>query len=169
MRCALMAGMLIAAAGCATCGCGDASPEQPPASRPAPGDAPPAQTEPEEPVATEPKEDVATIVGDWEAARVGGAEIVPGTSVTLVIRAEGGLGGNAGVNTYGGEYRAEGGTIAVSNLFWTEMYRDDPPGVWEQEKSFLRILAAAERWSVEDGVLTLSGPEGEVALRPMKR
>lgn len=112
---------------------------------------------------------MATIVGDWQAVTVGGADVVPGTSVTLVVRAEGGLGGNAGVNTYGGEYRTDGESITVSNLFWTEMYRDEPPGVWEQEKTFLRVLAAAERWSVEDGTLTLSGTEGAVTFRPTKR
>jgi heat shock protein HslJ len=84
---------------------------------------------------------------------------LPGTAVTLGLRADGEIEGRA-CNSYGGPWRADGTAITVGPLWQTEMYCSSPPGVSEQEVTYLEALRAATGWRVEDDRLTLTDRDG---------
>jgi heat shock protein HslJ len=77
-----------------------------------------------------------------------------GTSVTLQFEA-GQISGTSGCNHYGGSYQVKGESISFSDIYATEMYCADPPGVMEQEQSYLAALGDADRYSLTSSLLTL--------------
>ena len=98
---------------------------------------------------------------------------IAGSSISLVINADGTLGGRA-CNQYGGGWSVTGDRVTVSDLFWTEMYCTEPAGVTEQEVEYFRSLGNATRWQVEsDGTLILASGEGRgrpvVTAEPVTR
>ena len=79
------------------------------------------------------------------------------TEVTLSFTGESQVAGDAGCNSYFGQYSSdENGTLAIGGLGSTKMFCNEP-GVMQQEQDLLNALAAAERYSVEDGLLHISG------------
>lgn len=89
---------------------------------------------------------------------------VEGTQPTIQFE-DGQVSGNASCNHYGGSYRIKGNAISFSNLFNTEMACMDPEGVMEQERSYLELLGAAQRFELVDGVLTIfAGPAGTMTF-----
>jgi len=68
---------------------------------------------------------------------------------------DGEISGSAGCNTFGGSYTVERDTVHINDLYWTEMACMEPAGAMEQESIYLESLGAVERFTVQDGVLTL--------------
>lgn len=80
--------------------------------------------------------------------------VLEGTEITLSFDGiEGQIHGNAGANSYFGDYQTDGDRISIAQIAATEMYRMDPEGVMDQEYSYLRILQSAESYEIEDGAL----------------
>jgi len=73
------------------------------------------------------------------------------------------LGGNTGVNSYGGEYTVDGNNITVSDLFQTLIASTDP-ALNEQETRFMNILRSAQSFDIDDGELTITGTAGVLTL-----
>ncbi len=90
--------------------------------------------------------------------------IVEGSEATAVFSADGSMDGNGGCNTYFGSYRADGGSISIGELGWTEMACAAPDGVMAQETRFFELMAVAETFAVEDGALTLGTADGGVLV-----
>jgi heat shock protein HslJ len=104
------------------------------------------------------------LVGSWTVTQYmnagdGLSPVLRGTSITLVINADGSLGGKA-CNSYGADYTATGSTITISNIISTEMFCIEPDGVMQQESDYFTALQAARSWRVEGNTLTLSHPRG---------
>ena len=74
--------------------------------------------------------------------------------------------GNASCNHYGGSYQVKGDQIRFDNLFNTEMACAEPEGVMEQERIYLELLRSANRFEVQDGMLTIfvDSQNGEFAV-----
>ncbi len=85
---------------------------------------------------------------------------LPETNVTVTF-SERGVGGNAGCNTFNGEFSyANSTTISIANIISTRMACDGP--VQEQENAFLAALENVNGYAVDErGSLTLFYTEGE--------
>ncbi len=86
---------------------------------------------------------------------------LPETNVSVTF-SEQGITGNAGCNTFGGEFNyTNDGTVTVGNIITTRMACEDP--VMQQENAFLTALQTVNRFSVDDrGQLILFYTENEV-------
>ena len=89
--------------------------------------------------------------------------VLPGTEVTAVFGAGGNVGGDAGCNHYGGDYRLDGTTLSVSSLIQTLMYCETP-GVMEQEARFIDLLGSAAGCRIENDRLVVTDAEGATTL-----
>ena len=90
--------------------------------------------------------------------------VITGSRVSAVFSADGSLNGNGGCNSYSGSYHAEGGSISIGELGWTEMACADPDGVLAQETRFFDMLAAAETFAVEGDALTMRTEGGGILV-----
>ena len=74
---------------------------------------------------------------------------------TITISFEDGqINGFSGCNTYGGEYRVDGGRIEFGMLMSTAMACADP-AMMEQETMYLQFLGDAQRFEMVDGQLQI--------------
>ena len=86
------------------------------------------------------------------------------TEVTLSFTGDSQVAGDAGCNSYFGQYASQdNGTLTMAGLGSTKMYCNEP-GVMQQEQDLLNALAAAERYEVEDGLLHITGGGMELVL-----
>jgi heat shock protein HslJ len=68
------------------------------------------------------------------------------------------VGGNGGVNSYGGDYKVDGDKLTVSNIVSTKIAGPEP--VQSQENAFFRILQSAQSFKINGQELTITGTEG---------
>ncbi len=95
--------------------------------------------------------------------------LIEGTEITLTFNEDGTLEGSSGCNTYGGNYTLDGASITIGELFWTEMACSDPPGVMEQEMTYIDTLQAVTTWEIGMNGLTLMTDDGRDARRTERR
>ena len=94
--------------------------------------------------------------GAW--VLVGGpSNPIPGWDVTVEIDNDR-IGGIAACNGYGGTVEIGEGTIAVSDLSWTEMGCESD--VQQLEQAFLEALGAVSTYSISGEQLQITTPEG---------
>ena len=88
------------------------------------------------------------------------------TEVTLSFTADSRVSGDAGCNSYFGQYTSgEGGTLTVSSLGSTKMYCNET-GVMQQEQDLLNGLQSAQRYEVTGGLLHITGDGMELVFSP---
>jgi heat shock protein HslJ len=68
------------------------------------------------------------------------------------------VGGNGGVNSYGGDYEIDGSKLTVSGIISTKMA--GPPALMNQENAFFNILESAQSFKITGEELTIIGTEG---------
>ncbi len=86
--------------------------------------------------------------------------------VTLRFSDDGRVNGQAGCNSYFGQYCSSvDGSLTITGLGSTKMFCHEP-GVMQQEEDFLNALDAAEKYTVRDGLLLISGGGKELILLP---
>ena len=68
---------------------------------------------------------------------------------------DGQVSGNAGCNSYDGNYQVKGDSISFDTLYMTEMGCMEPEGVMNQELTYLELLGAAQRFELVGGVLRI--------------
>lgn len=96
----------------------------------------------------------APLQGSWVMTTYLGVSPVDGTQATITFE-EDQVSGIASCNHYGGTYEVKGDKIWFGAMAITEMYCMEPDGVMDQEAVFMRLLDAAERFEVVEGVLTI--------------
>jgi heat shock protein HslJ len=90
-------------------------------------------------------------------------DVLPDKEVTLTFdKAEGRISGNGGVNAYGGDYEADGSKLTVSSIYRTMIAGPEP--LMSQETAFFDILLAAQKFTINDQELKITGKEGMVVL-----
>ena len=109
---------------------------------------------------------VPMLYTELPGGEIRGDALVEGTEITLTFNADGTLEGNASCNTYGGDYTLDGASITIDSLYWTEMACLDPPGVMEQEMTYLDTLQSVTTWQIGMNGLTLTTDDGR-ALREL--
>ncbi len=90
--------------------------------------------------------------------------VLPGTEVTAVFGADGNVGGDAGCNHYGGDYRLDGTTLSVSSLIQTLKLCTEPEGIMEQEARFIDLLGSAAECRIENDRLVITDAAGATTL-----
>lgn len=95
----------------------------------------------------------------WQLAEIAGKPALSAPKVTLEFK-DGQAGGNAGCNSYGGDYQVNGNKIGFSQMISTMMACADQ-SVMDQESAYLQILGGAQSFEIVDGRLQLHGSGGE--------
>jgi heat shock protein HslJ len=87
----------------------------------------------------------------WRLASIEGSPPLAGSEVTLVLEGDH-ASGDAGANRYTGTLvrhgAASGGKLEPSPMAATRMFRDDPPGLMNQEVRYLDLLGRVDAWRV---------------------
>ena len=82
--------------------------------------------------------------------------VLEGTEITAIFDStEKRVHGSSGCNSYGGAYKIDGGTLSISEVFYTEMACLEPEGIMEQEDKYLRAIIEAESYNISDSKLTI--------------
>jgi heat shock protein HslJ len=100
---------------------------------------------------------------EWQLVSLHGEKPIQGKAITLLFGV-GTLEGSGGCNTYGGSYKASGGGLTLSDLYWTEMACMEPEGIMEQEQDYFRALDAAVRFQQDGDRLALYDASGTEVL-----
>ena len=112
----------------------------------------------------EPPIDPALDDTEWVLTSLNGSNLLEGSNITLNF-AEGGAGGFAGCNAYGGEYTAaDEGTLTIGEMMITLMACQTPEGILEQERAYIEALRNAAAYWVMDDCLEIANAAGETTL-----
>ncbi len=80
----------------------------------------------------------------------------PAEPLTLELSDDGRAAGFAGVNRFFGQYESTPeGTLHFGALGSTRMFRNDPPGLMDQEQQYLAALGDVDTFRVQSGKLVL--------------
>jgi heat shock protein HslJ len=99
----------------------------------------------------------------WELESLAGSNLLPGTRITIEFAADQ-VSGSAGCNTYGGTFRASEGNLTLVDLYATEMGCLEPPGILDQEATYLTELRSAARYQIDGGRLAIFDEIGTEVL-----
>jgi heat shock protein HslJ len=102
------------------------------------------------------------LAGSWELVSMPGHSRIP-VMVTLNFEpAEGRISGNAGCNSYSGDYKVQGGKLVIGpDMMMTLMAC--PDNGWN-ENDFLSVLPTASGFSVDGGQLVLDVDGGQMVF-----
>ncbi len=158
--------LLVLALILAACG-GGPTPEVAPTEMPTqpPAAAPTSTTEAQ---LTPPPSEPTDLTGtQWRLVSFGprGSEAptVGDQAVTLEFGADGQAGGSAGCNSYGGDYRVEGGSLVMGEIIRTLMACADER-VNEQENRYLAALQSAGPFEISGDQLVIQYGDGQDVL-----
>lgn len=104
----------------------------------------------------------------WEALNINNGRqavvgLVQGTTLTLEFGTDGQASGSAGCNRFITTWRADGNALTFTPPAGTRRLCADPPGVMEQEQSFLQALTTVAEARVEGDGLELRTADGALA------
>lgn len=100
----------------------------------------------------------------WRSTVVAGLAPVAGSEPTVFFEA-GRIAGSTGCNGFGGDIAIDGTSVKLGEVAMTLVGCDGPIG--DTESRFMKALSAADRIGLRaDGLLVLSGPEGDLVFRP---
>lgn len=108
---------------------------------------------------------------EWELRSYGPENsptaILQGTRVTLAFnQAADRASGRAGCNSYGGECYIRGDRIDILYLFQTEMACQYPPGIMNQESTYLTLLQAARSFEIRNSEFIIYASGGMLVFSP---
>ncbi len=126
------------------------------ATPPTPGASPsPSVPSPRPPDATPPTGTPNLEGTAWTLVSLNGNDVIEGTTITLRFGDDGTLSGDAGCNSYSGQYTATDGTLSPSEIINTEVFCQVPAGVMEQEEAYVDALRTAAVYTITHGTLEL--------------
>lgn len=106
--------------------------------------------------------EISPLIGTgWLLTSIGGADVVEGSTVTLTFGSDGRAYGTSGCNRFFSGYTVDGEALTFTGAGSTMMMCAEE-GVMEQETAFLAALGGASSFTLEDGMLTISGAEGDL-------
>ena len=97
---------------------------------------------------------------EWHLISLGGAEMVPGTTITLGFGDDNRVFGSSGCNSYGASYSVNAGEISFGMAIST-MMACMQEGVMEQEMAYLAALEAATGYELAGDQLIITYGAGE--------
>jgi heat shock protein HslJ len=90
--------------------------------------------------------------------------LLTGTDISLTFGTDGQVSGNAGCNSYSGDYQTSGKTLKVGSLKGTRMFCDKPVGVMDQEKQYLAALQSTATFEIAGDTLTIRDASGAMQV-----
>jgi heat shock protein HslJ len=99
----------------------------------------------------------------WTLQELNGQAPIPDTEITLHFEANN-LNGDAGCNTYSGDYEINGNRIFIREILATEVACPEPTGVMEQEQRYLETLREVSHFRLINDRLELQNEAGETVL-----
>ena len=102
----------------------------------------------------------------WTLSMINGQPLLPGSAITLQFL-NGQLAGFAGCNDYNGSYTAVDngdGTFGVTVNSLNTGRRACPQDIMTQEDNFTNVLQTATSAVIQENMLTLSGPNGQLVF-----
>ncbi|MEE4136923.1 MAG: META domain-containing protein, partial [Desulforhopalus sp.] len=90
--------------------------------------------------------------------------LLTGTDISLTFGTDGQVSGNAGCNSYSGDYQTSGKTLKVGSLTGTRMFCDKPVGVMDQEKQYLAALQSGVTFEIAGDTLTIRDASGAMQV-----
>ncbi|MEL7088776.1 MAG: META domain-containing protein [Planctomycetota bacterium] len=105
---------------------------------------------------------------EWTLTRIDGKPPLAERMPTLTLAADGRVAGVAGANRFFGTYaQPQPGRITFAALGSTRMFRDDPPGLMQQEQNYLATLGEIDAYRVTPKRLELrSGKKTRLVFEP---
>ena len=91
----------------------------------------------------------------WMVTTLNGNAILKGTEISFFVSEKGKVKGNAGVNSYFGQWAINGDQITSSKMASTKKFGVKPKGIMQQEGQFLTTLSMITHWRNEGGELQL--------------
>jgi heat shock protein HslJ len=99
-----------------------------------------------------------SLAGTWALTAYGpqGATtpITPGSQASLSFNDDGTVTGNSGCNSFGGEYKVDGGQVTFSGLVSTLMACEEP--LMTQEGTVFKVLDGTATYKTDGDMLTLT-------------
>ena len=92
------------------------------------------------------------------------APVLAGTEIDATFRDDGLLTGSSGCNLYFARYSATGGSLAIGLLATSKNSCSDPPGIVDQEKSYLSLLSQVTGYDFQGDQLVLTDTSGNGLL-----
>lgn len=108
------------------------------------------------------------LVGDWELVelwRGGSVQPAPVAGRATLVVEDDGLSGTSFCNSYSGSYDLEGDDLTIGGLGGTDMGCE--PDLMDAEAAYLEALAVVNRAGMDEGFLTLTGPDVELRFRTL--
>ena len=96
----------------------------------------------------------------WTLRSLAGDAVTP-PPPTLAFTEPDRVGGNSGVNRFGGGAAVAGDSLRLGPFMSTRMA--GPPERMELERRYLEALDEIDRWAIVEGRLELAGPDGTLA------
>ena len=100
----------------------------------------------------------------YDDGKRGVVEPLAGSRMTASFGADGRVTGNAGCNRYFASYRQQDGKLEVGMAGATRMFCAEPPGLMDQEGSFLEALRLSTAIAMSGDRLELLRADHKVAL-----
>ncbi len=103
---------------------------------------------------------------EWKLIAFGTEDMVfyqPDVAVITATFADGRLSGNAGCNSYGGEYTVDGNTLTLSPIASTRMACADE-SVMGAENGYFMALASASDYAIDGNLLTITYAAGQLTF-----
>jgi heat shock protein HslJ len=102
----------------------------------------------------------------WLLEDLAGVNVVAGTAATLEFPSATEITGNASCNGFGGTVKIDASSILIREIRMTR--KACAAELMRQERRYLELLGAAERWEIVDGKLALHARGIEKPLRFLK-
>lgn len=104
----------------------------------------------------------------WTLTTIGGpgdtvSSVIAGTEITATFE-NGSVTGNAGCNSYGGNYTVDGSRLTIDSIGSTKMHCTRPAGVMEQETRYLNLLGSTAEYRIGGNRLLLTDAGGNSIL-----
>lgn len=103
-------------------------------------------------------------VNSYNNGREAVVSILTGTDISLNFGTDGKVSGNAGCNSYSGDYQTNGKELKVGILAGTRMFCDKPVGLMDQEKQYLVALQNAATFEIAGDKLTIRDASGAMQV-----
>jgi heat shock protein HslJ len=89
---------------------------------------------------------------------------LPGSQITARFGADGSLSGSAGCNNYNSGFTAYDRTLRINAVSASQALCDSPPGVMEQESTFISLMRQARSFAISAGQLEVFDAGGSRIL-----
>lgn len=86
------------------------------------------------------------------------------STLTLTFGDDGTISGNAGCNSFSGQYSLSSSTLSISPLAVTARECIEPDGIMQQEQAFLQALQSANTWQLMGDQLSLRTADDALAI-----